>query len=151
MRQFTVQTAFAFLLLSSNILAQERPTRVSIIQLIATPERFDGKLVGTYGFLALGWEASVLWLHKEDSDNLLSANALWLDPSPEMRRNASEIALKYVTIVGVFRAFQSGRPGHNKIEGMSGGITNIRSCTVWSDPKHRQTSEVNSGESERDV
>jgi hypothetical protein len=53
-----------------------------------------------------------------------------------MRRNAGEIEGKYVAILGVFHAFQSGRPGYNNNAGMSGGLTDIRRCAVWSDPAH---------------
>lgn len=139
--QNVLRIALVCLLLSLGTPGQERFPRerfigVSIIQLIATPERYNDKLVSTYGFLGIGWESSVLWLHKEDGENLLPPNGIWLEPSAEMRRNASETNLKYVAIIGVFHAFQSGRPGYNINENMSGGLTDIRRCTVWSDPAH---------------
>jgi hypothetical protein len=111
-------------------------SQASLIQLIATPERFNDKLVATYGFLALPREHPVLWLHKEDRDNALWPNGIWLDPTPEMRRNPGERDEKYVAIIGVFHAFHSGVPGYNKIAGLSGGLTDIRRCAVWSDPAH---------------
>jgi len=114
----------------------EQVSQVSLLQLIATPSRFDGRVIGTFGFLALGRETPLLYLHKEDSENVLIPNAIWLEPTGEMRRDAAEITLKYVSIVGTFRAFESGAKGHNKIEGVGGGLTNIKSCTVWSDPDH---------------
>ncbi len=106
----------------------EEPLPVSIVQLIANPEKYDGKLVATAGFLMLG-ERPALYLHQEDADHALIENALWLDTTDKMRRHRDELHHKYVVITGTFRA---GHAGHDYYK--AGGITKIKSCSAWSPP-----------------
>ncbi len=109
--------------------AQTAPLPVSIIQLIATPEKFDGKQVSVIGFLRLEHEAYLIYLSKQDYDNVVLTNALWVDANEDMGRNREKLELKYVRMVGTFRA------GHEKRNLFSpGGISDIKSCTFWSDP-----------------
>lgn len=116
---------------SETATAPTRPPVVSIVQLIATPEKFDGKLVSVIGFLRLEHEGYLLYLGKEDYDNVVLANALWVDATEEMGKNREKLELKYVKIVGTFRA------GHEKRNLFSpGGITDIKNCQFWSDPAH---------------
>jgi hypothetical protein len=119
------------------------PIPASMIQLIATPQRFDGKLVLVDGFLAMAREYPALFLHREDLENALLSNAVWVDPTEQMGRDRDKINLRYVRLVGVFHAFRMGERGHNKIFGMSGGITDIKSCTLWSDPAHPRSRKWN--------
>lgn len=107
------------------------PVTVSIIQLIATPERFDGKLVSVTGFLRLEHEAYLLYLNKNDYENVLIENALWVDATEEMGKDKKNLELKYVRIIGTFRS------GHEKRNLYSpGGITEIQQCQFWSDPSN---------------
>lgn len=112
--------------------APPSPSVVSVIQLIATPEKFDGKVVSLIGFLRLQYpEGYLLYLHKEDYDHALLENALWVDATEEMSKSREKLELKYVKIVGTFRS------GHEKRNLYSpGGITEIKSCQFWSDPAH---------------
>jgi hypothetical protein len=132
MRRYLLVTLV--LLLSASICASESaatsPMVVSVIQLIATPEKFEGKLISVIGFLRLEHpEGYLLYLHKEDYDNVELANALWVDATEEMGKNRGKLELKYVKIVGTFRA------GHEKRNLFSpGGITDIKDCQFWSDP-----------------
>lgn len=104
---------------------------MNVVQLIATPEKFDGKLISVIGFLRLDHEGYLLYLGKEDYDNAVLANALWVDATEKMGKNREKLELKYVKIVGTFRA------GHEKRNLFSpGGITDIRNCQFWSDPAH---------------
>lgn len=114
--------------------AEDRPIPVSMIQLIATPEKFDGKLINVVGFLGLG-ERPTLYMYREDGEHALISNSAWVDPSAEMRRNGEELEGMYVRIVGVFRAGQSGHNYPTYDSELSGGISDIKSCTVWSDPE----------------
>jgi|SRR5690348_9531462 len=125
----------AISLLSACMCAGENrpnPRVVSIVQLIATPERFDGKSVSVVGFLSLEYpEGYLLYLHKQDYDEGLLENSLWIDATEAMAKNRTELHLKYVKIVGTFRA------GHEKRNLFSaGGITEIKACQFWSDPVH---------------
>jgi hypothetical protein len=80
---------------------------VSVIQLIASPEKYHGKLVSVKGFMSLEVERRALFLHKEDCDNAVFENALWLDLPPGTDRGRHN--RKYVAVEGVFDA---GRHGH---------------------------------------
>ena len=76
--------ACALSALPSRATAGEMPQDVSILQLLATPEKFDGKLVRVIGFLCLAFEGDAVYLHREDFDHGLTQNALWVDV-PEKR------------------------------------------------------------------
>ena len=131
MREYIVGTLTFFLVFGAANYqnAQTAHPAESMIQLIATPERFDGKQVSVVGFARLEHEAYLLYLSKHDYDNVILANALWIDATEDMGRNRDKLELKYVKVVGTFRA------GHEKRNLFSpGGITNIKSCEFWSDP-----------------
>lgn len=127
-RLLTLVAAFLFLFQCGAAGQSGKP--VSLIQLIATPEKFDGKLVTVEGLLGFD-EHPVLWVHEEDAKHWLLANSVRISPSKEMQRDKETINLKYVAITGVFRA---ARTGSESYEG--GGISDIQTCTVWSDPQH---------------
>jgi hypothetical protein len=104
---------------------------VSILQLIATPEKFDGKPVAVIGFLGLDNEADLIYLSKEDYENVVLMNAIWVDKTEDMRKNSEHLNLKYVRIEGTFQS------DHEKRDGLSiGGIKDIKTCTFHSDPAH---------------
>jgi len=80
-----------------------------MVQLFATPERFDGKRVAAAGWCNLEFEGNALYLHEDDFRYGLVTNALWLEvphPLPESYRSAQG---GYAGVVGTFRA---GRGGH---------------------------------------
>jgi hypothetical protein len=52
---------------------------VSLVALLASPERFDGHKVRVSGFITLGFEDLGLHLDKNAYDAGLRSNALWLD------------------------------------------------------------------------
>jgi hypothetical protein len=57
---------------------------VSIIQLIATPEKFHGQTVELTGHCHFAFEGNAIYLHSEDLSNGNRKNALWLElPSRE--------------------------------------------------------------------
>lgn len=55
------------------------PVATSLLQLIGSPDAFDGRRVRVIGFAHLEFEGEGLFLHREDFENLLHKNALWLD------------------------------------------------------------------------
>jgi hypothetical protein len=103
---------------------------VSMINLIATPEKYDGKVVSVTGFYARGFELSGLFFHKDDLLIRNRFNALWVNTSsddslrnwvPE-KGSANEEWLddlvsekdasgNYVSVIGVFRAGVAGHLG----------------------------------------
>ena len=126
---------FAMMLLSSSGLAQHNesaPPIVSMVQLLSNPNKYDGKPVVVFGFLTIGQENNNLYLGKADYDNVLLANSIWVDLSTEMLKNKTELEMKYVRIVGVFRL----GPTFHKNSSAVGGISQISECRFWSDPAY---------------
>ena len=113
--------------LASGAATGEMPQDVSIVQLLATPERFDGKLVRVIGFLCLAFEGDAVYLHREDFDHGLTQNALWVQV-PE--KPDASLSLNYVLIEGTFDA---GDHGHMGLFG--GAIRKITRMSVWRDGK----------------
>lgn len=103
--------------------AQE-PVDVTMVQLIANPEGFDGKLIRVIGFLRLQFEGTVLYLHREDYERSIG-NGIWVDATPEMWKE-SAMNSKYVLLEGVF---SSRYRGH--MDTWRGTITNIRRAEPW--------------------
>ena len=102
---------------------------VSLLQLIAQPERFDGKPIRFIGFLRIEFEGNAIYLHREDFDHGISRNGVWIDiPTDMTKHQKDEVNLHYVICSGVFRAGDHGHMGM-----FSGAITNVRRLQLWSD------------------
>ena len=75
---------FALLLLSFLVLGAEkdepRPAaeRVSLIQLLTTPEKYDRKLVGVRGYFHGEFESSGLYICEEHARYSLRESAIWI-------------------------------------------------------------------------
>jgi hypothetical protein len=89
----------------------ERPVDVSLIQLIASPDKFDSRHVMVMGFARLEFEGNALYLHEEDYKRGLTKNAVWVDVPPDIRGRSKEYDMKYVLIVGTFSATRKGHMG----------------------------------------
>jgi hypothetical protein len=112
MRRFFA--ALVLLALSTSSVAAElgRPMKVSLVQLLATPERFDGKEVQVAGFVQLEFESTVLYLHREDHGAQLLQNSLWLSQdSPEVAARHDQLNLNYVELVATFHSKRKGHMG----------------------------------------
>jgi hypothetical protein len=98
-----------------NVAGEEFGTHVSIINLIATPEKYHGEKVLVDGYMVFDFESNGLYLTKGSADNSMTKDALWLsleeffDKLPEevgggyLRLNES-----YVMVEGVFDAEDKG-------------------------------------------
>ena len=118
------------LLLAGNtfsIVRAEAPIDVSIVQLIATPTAFDGKLVRVIGFIHLEFEGNELYLHKEDDTHSIYINGIWVDLPRERMRASMSLNLSYVAITGTFDSTHRGHNGST-----SGTITKIQNIEAWS-------------------
>jgi hypothetical protein len=126
---------FASLLLCGSVRSnKEAPLTISMIQLLANPERFDRKSVTVWGFLVMERQPqhspdASLSLHEEDAENLLG-NAVPVQPTERMVRDAERIDRMYVILTGTVRV------SHVENEGSAFGIVDIQRCDPWSDP-HR--------------
>jgi hypothetical protein len=101
---------------------------VSLITLIANPKQFDGHKVRVIGYLNLEFEGNCIYLHKEDYDQSISKNGLWV----EMDRDSTQLprirqcVKKNVLMEGTFDANIQGHMGLN-----SGAIKNITRLETW--------------------
>jgi hypothetical protein len=98
---------------------------VSVVQSLASPERYTGKWVTVRGFLHLEFEGNALYLHQEDYDHMLLKNAVWIDANSDVEKQKASLSDHYVTIIGMFRA---GDDGHMGL--FSGSLTNIKHVEV---------------------
>ena len=80
---------------------------VSIIQLIANPQKYDGKKVIITGFMALDFEGMAIYLSKDSYDNSIYKNGLWCSACGSHRK----LDHKYVTVEVIFDADGKGHMG----------------------------------------
>lgn len=100
------------------------PLSVSMIQLLANPERFDGKRVKVIGFVHFEVESiSAVYLHREDFEHTLLFNRLGADLRAEIAKGHAAINDHYVLLEGTFRADGGGLS--------SGALVDITSADVW--------------------
>ena len=94
---------------------------ISMVQLLATPERFDGKRIRVVGYIHFESEANAIYLHKEDQEHRLVKNGVWASFAEGMSFDGCQDA--YVPIEGIYRARNEGR-----MSAWSGAITRITRC-----------------------
>ena len=117
--------AMTIMLLSASSAAPvshaQNPIRntVSIVQLIARPEKYDRKVVRVMGFLRLEFEGDAIYLHEDDYRHAILKNGLTIVRNAKMEELADRLDLHYVILEGTFDV-RSGNMGLN-----SGTITNI--------------------------
>lgn len=144
-RRFTAIIFFMFCILipglSQNVndsLKQEivRPLSLgifentSLVRLIATPEKYDGKTIQVIGYLHLEFEGDAIYLHKEDYEHGLSENSFWVSFSKNITKyqKIMDFNDKYVIIIGTFKMDEKGHLG------MFGGtLENIVRLDNWID------------------
>ena len=109
---------------------------VSVVELIASPERWSGKEISVVGFGVFEYEGDSVYFHKEDYFLALNQNAVAL----EFRYNRDHtlidksIKLKglnksYIRVAGTFVARPPGEPYMSGET--AGGITNICFVEPW--------------------
>ena len=111
-----------------------RPLQVPIIQLIATPQRFDHKLVRTIGYLRFFVEhgiviASGISPSQEESENGVGSGVA-VQTTDQMAKNREKLDKMYVEIVGTVRIV------HTENTPPLALLVNVRSCVPWPDPGH---------------
>ena len=115
----------------------QNSNRTSIIQLISTPEKFDGKIVRVIGAVNFEFEGNQLCLHKEDLENSISENCLWL----EVENNSLQTNYlgltgyngTYIILEGIFR---KNKKGHMNL--FSGSIESINRLDSWNFPRKKK-------------
>src|ERR1043166_2632531 len=80
---------------------------LSLIQLIANPQNYDGKRVQVVGFLRLEFEGNALYLHEDDYKNGIYGNAIGIGVTKESKWSNDDVNMRYVMVVGTFSAGKS--------------------------------------------
>src|SRR6185503_1074689 len=101
---------------------------VSLIALIANPKEFDGHKVRVMGYLNLEFEGNCIYLHKEDYDQAITKNGLWVEMNRDSTRIPSimKCIKKNVLMEGTFDANNQGHMGL-----YSGAIRQVTRLEPW--------------------
>jgi hypothetical protein len=100
----------------------------SLVKLIATPEKFHNKSVTVIGYINVEFEGNGLYIHKEDFENGLYSNGLWINLTEKQEKEIDSLFLnkKYVLIEGTF-----DKTGNGHLGLWSGEIKEITSIVSW--------------------
>lgn len=123
----TAQVVVAALLLcnAGSVSSASASEMVSIVSLIAHPEKYDGNEIVVTGFLALDFEGSAIYLHQDDYAHSIFKNGLWYAGDAAMYKR---FARKYVNVQGTFDAKDLGHLGL-----WSGAIKDVK--RIWESAK----------------
>ncbi|MEZ5465588.1 MAG: hypothetical protein R3F22_10275 [Lysobacteraceae bacterium] len=102
------------------------PIDVSMVQLLANPERYNGKPVSVIGYYNSGFELSALYLSKLDSDNDVNRNSVWVEG---LGAYSADDGYAYVS--GIFSQKVTGH-----LNGWSAGICNVSEYEPWPGHQH---------------
>jgi len=94
---------------------------VSMVDLIANPELFDGMKVLVTGYVHVEFEGRGIYLHKDDFLYGITRNALWLSETNSVDLTKCQDA--YAIVRGRFIA---GIGGHN--DGWTGALDSVAAC-----------------------
>ena len=81
----------------------EEPKAVSIVELLARPEKYEGRAVRVIGFYRNEFEHSAIYLHREDAERSILANGFWV-----LGSGLSSLGNRYIAIEGIFTASSGG-------------------------------------------
>jgi hypothetical protein len=95
---------------------------ISLINLIANPQKYEGQKVTIMGYLHLEFEGNGLYINKADFENSISKNAIWIEIGPKHPENSSlaKFIDHYVLLEGTFDEKNKGHMGM-----MSGSLKDI--------------------------
>lgn len=99
---------------------------VSMIQLIANPQQYEGKPIRVIAFLNLEFEGNALYLHREDFDRSILSNAVWISLDKEQVCTSRKLSGGYVLVEGIFSAKDRGHFGM-----FSGSIQHVTRIQGW--------------------
>ena len=121
---------------------EEEPEHVSLIQLIASPDKYHGRFIRVNGYLHNKFEDSALYLGKTDGDYLICKNAVWIDFAEkvrlEPRSEAKPITARYFDCKYVLVEGRFNKNDHGHMDLAAGSIENVTrvmELTHWYDGK----------------
>lgn len=102
-----------------------QPLNVSMVALVANPEKYDGKFVRTIGFMCLEYEGDALYLREEDFRFRILKDAFALRLSQAQQKEFKNLSLKHVIIEGTVYANGPERWDY------AGAIGNVTRLEYW--------------------
>ncbi len=85
---------------------------VSIVRLIANPEKYHNKKIQVTGYMNLEFEGDAIYLHKEDYEKSLLTNGFWVEFSHKLdKKEIQKLNKEYVLIEGTFDMNNHGHMG----------------------------------------
>jgi hypothetical protein len=86
---------------------------VSLVELIANPDRFHGRRVSVQGYVRLEFEGNAIYLSKDAYEARSMRDALWITPAPASpyAKPGATFGPRYTSVVGRFDAFDRGHFG----------------------------------------
>jgi len=103
-----------------------QPLSVGMVALLATPQKFDGKLIRVIGVLGIQPESNALYLHEEDYDYGLTKNSFSLRLTEEQEKKFRVLNKKHVIVEGKFSA-----NGPEAMDMTSGAIFDVYRLERW--------------------
>jgi hypothetical protein len=100
---------------------------VSVYQLVARPELFDGRRVRVIGYAHFEFEGNGLYPTAADYEAGIAPNGVWLDTGD--KAGPKDLSDRYVLVEGLFDASGSGHVGM-----WSGEIGDITQLEGWNRP-----------------
>lgn len=125
MHKFLLTLPTALALISASASATE-VRDVSMIQLIANPQQYDGSPIRLIAFLNLEFEGNALYLHREDYEKSNSSNAVWISLTDQQENSSKKLSGGYVLVEGIFRSKGQGHLGM-----FSGSIERVTRVQSW--------------------
>lgn len=108
MKRFFV---YVLMLFSIVVPAANVTESVSIINLISTPEKYEGKKIRVVGIAKIEFEGNAIYLSKQDLENAYYKNGLWLTLNSEEMSKFKKFSGKSVLVEGIFRSKKKGHLG----------------------------------------
>ncbi|MBI5874925.1 MAG: hypothetical protein HZB81_03620 [Deltaproteobacteria bacterium] len=108
-----------------------RPEAVSIVQLLANPEKYQGHLVMVTGFCRIEFEGNAIYLHQDDYTYGNTKNGIWLGIDRQEVRFKFEKG--HCLVVGRFDAKNQGHMGL-----FSGALNDIKRFESWPPQQPKQ-------------
>lgn len=100
---------FLSLIFAHQLFAQA--TTTSIIQVIANPKDFDGKVVRFEGVTNIEFEGNGIYLSKEHWNARVTSFGIWMDLNDELTKSKRWLNGKYCIVEGTFHANDRGHMG----------------------------------------
>ena len=137
MKNFCISILLAITLCPPVAIPQEKGSisTVDLIQLLASPEKFEGKKVQVRGFVVILRDprhlTATLFLHEEDAKHRLG-NSVNILGSEQMIRDEEKINNVYVRLIGKVQVIPT-TSGARVVQ-----IRDVESCDRWPPPELRK-------------